>query len=196
VSRRLKIGLLTAAAVALVLAAAGIVLATDGGEDELTDAPPTGTPVASPTNPPASAVDPTATPTTRPDAPVANTPGGIAPSPASGTPPSLPSDREAVFAPIDDANVRVAESAPPQYFLYVLAGLPSGCAQPYATSVERQGDRVIVKVLNSTPKGAVACTAIYGTYERNLALGSNFTPGLTYTVDINDGARVLTFTAQ
>ena len=32
----------------------------------------------------------------------------------------------------------------------------------------------------------MACTAIYGMYELNINLGSDYTPGQTYTVRVND----------
>ena len=38
------------------------------------------------------------------------------------------------------------------------------------------------------------CTAIYGDYELNLNLGSQFQPGTTYTVKAGD--KTATFTAQ
>jgi hypothetical protein len=76
----------------------------------------------------------------------------------------------------------------------VLAGLPSGCAQPAGHNISRLGDRIEVKVYDSMPRGAVACTMIYGTYELNIDLGSDFQSGRTYTVQVNDRQR--TFGAQ
>lgn len=107
---------------------------------------------------------------------------------------SLPGDRIAVPAPIDGLDVRVLESQPPRYFLHVLAGLPSGCAQPFRHDVERHGETIQVVVLNSFPKGNPVCTAIYGTYELNIDLGSDYRRGVTYTVHVND--RSTNFTAQ
>ena len=117
----------------------------------------------------------------------------VAPAP---TQPSLPAGRYAEAAPIDQLDVAIAESYPPQYFVHILAGLPSGCAEQYTHSFTRNGDMIEVEVLNSFPEGNPACTAIYGEYELNIALGSDFTPGQTYTVSVNGGAAETTFTAQ
>jgi hypothetical protein len=78
----------------------------------------------------------------------------------------------------------------------VTAGLPSGCAEQYTYSFQRSGNHIQVEVLNSFPKGNPACTAIYGIYEVNIPLGMDFTPGQTYTIDVNDGAAKMEFTAQ
>jgi hypothetical protein len=99
-----------------------------------------------------------------------------------------------VEAPIDNLAVRVAASAPPQYFLDVTSGLPSGCASFYRVDVSRAGTVITVKVLNTMPRAAQACTMIYGFKDHNIALGSNFTAGTTYTVHVND--RQTSFTAQ
>ncbi len=79
--------------------------------------------------------------------------------------------------------------------LNVQAGLPSGCAQQYKHEAEREGNVITVTVLNSLPTATdMACTAIYGMYELNINLGSDFEPGETYTVLVND--KETSFTAQ
>jgi hypothetical protein len=102
---------------------------------------------------------------------------------------------EQVLAPIDSVDVRIAESARPQYFLDVMSGLPSGCAKFDRYDLERSGDTITVTVWNvdETPENG-ACTAIYGTVEHAIALGSNFQAGTTYTVHVNDVTK--TFVAQ
>ena len=99
--------------------------------------------------------------------------------------------RQTVPAPIDDVQVVIRDSSPPQVTLNVKAGLPSGCAQRESHSISRTGDTVTVRVLNSILTGDVACTMIYGTYELNLDLGRDFRAGGTYTVNVND--RTTTF---
>jgi len=94
--------------------------------------------------------------------------------------------RQTVPAPIDQVQVVIRESAPPQVTLNVKAGLPSGCAQRESYSVSRTGDTFTVSVLNSMPTGNVACTMIYGTYELNIDLGRDFRAGATHTVHVND----------
>jgi hypothetical protein len=180
---------------------------------------PTGTPGESPapggnasdspaggTRPAGSGQDfgPAGEPVTKtPDAPVPNRPPSTPPDaptvapgqPSSVTPtaPLLPPDRIPERAPIDGLDIRIAESFPPQYFLNIKAGLPSGCAREYTHIMSRAGDVITVTVLNSTVKDAI-CTAIYGTYELNLNLGSGFESGKTYTVQVND--KTITFKAQ
>jgi hypothetical protein len=104
-----------------------------------------------------------------------------------------PSER--VRAPIDSVDLRIAESFPPQYFLDVISGLPSGCATFDTYEVERADETITVTVwnLDATPEDG-ACTAIYGTVEHAIALGSNFQSGTTYTVNVNDVKT--TFVAQ
>lgn len=105
-----------------------------------------------------------------------------------------PDARQTLPAPIDGLDVVVLESSPPQYRLVVKAGLPSGCAQRHSHAVSRAGETITVTVLNSLPAGSPACTMIYGMYELNVDLGSDFRSGVTYTVRVNDA--VTTFTAQ
>ncbi|HEX5140631.1 MAG TPA: hypothetical protein VFX19_06790 [Dehalococcoidia bacterium] len=157
----------------------------------------TSTPVATTTTVPSQAA-PTAPvePTKSPDSPVSATaapPGYVQPAPTTAPAPSLPPDLRAEPAPIDGLDISVAESFPPQYFLHVHAGLPSGCAKQYTHSVERSGNVITVTVLNSVPKDAI-CTAIYGMYDLNIGLGSDFVPGQTYTVNVND--KSISLTAQ
>jgi hypothetical protein len=102
--------------------------------------------------------------------------------------------RQTVRAPIDGLDVLVLESSPPQYMLNIKAGLPSGCAQKHSHAVTRAGDTITVTVLNSMPTGNPICTMIYGSYELNINLGSDFASGSTYTVRVND--EVTTFKAQ
>lgn len=102
--------------------------------------------------------------------------------------------RQQVLAPIDDLGVRVLESSPPQYMLNVKAGLPSGCAERNRHETRREADVITVTVLNSMPAGNPPCTMIYGSYELNINLGSDFRPGTTYTVSVND--KKTTFVAQ
>jgi hypothetical protein len=178
---------------------------------------PTGTPSDTPVNDGGNAAGgtrpagsnepfgPAGEPVTKtPDAPVvdrppATPPDATAPSKQpvstapSGPAPLLPPDRIPERAPIDGLDVRVAESFPPQYFLNIKAGLPSGCAREYTHMVSRAGDVISVTVLNSTAKDAI-CTMIYGLYELNIPLGSDFESGKTYTVNVND--KTTTFKAQ
>ena len=98
-------------------------------------------------------------------------------------------------APIDAIDIRIAESFPPQYFVYVVSGLPNGCVRFERYNVDRQDRTITITVTNRLPADAdVICAQIYGTVEHNIALGSSFVSGQTYTLRINDLTR--TFVAQ
>ena len=101
------------------------------------------------------------------------------------SPPSSPG-RQEVLAPIDGLDVRVLESSPPQYVLSVRAGLPSGCAEKNRHEAGRVAEAITVIVLNWMAAGSPPCTMIYGSYELNINLGSDFRPGITYSVSVND----------
>jgi hypothetical protein len=105
---------------------------------------------------------------------------------ATRTGPTPAPDRQTVAAPIDDLQVVVRESNPPQVTLKVKAGLPSGCAKRDTYTVDRAADTITVRVLNTMPTGNQVCTMIYGTYELSIDLGTDFRPGVTYTVRVND----------
>lgn len=117
---------------------------------------------------------------------------GTATPPARDLPtgaPSAPSGRLTVPAPIDQVDVLIRESSPPLLTLRITAGLPSGCAQRHSHQVSRAGDTITVTVLNSLPTGDPVCTAIYGSYDLGVDLGSGFTAGTTYTVRVNEKVR-------
>lgn len=98
-----------------------------------------------------------------------------------------------VHAPIEHATLTIAESDPPRYFLEITSGLTNGCHTLDRTDTRRAGTRITVSVINRVLTG-VPCTDIYGTESHSVALGSDFEPGVTYTVRVND--KMLTFTAQ
>ena len=96
-------------------------------------------------------------------------PGGA--TPAAGAPEPTDPTMVEVPAPIDGVETSVAESFPPQYFLAVTSGLPNGCIRFGGYDVERDGDTINVTVTNLEPadKGLIACTALYGLVETNIA---------------------------
>ena len=141
--------------------------------------------------------DPTPTPATDQSEvlPLAPNPGGPDPT----VPPNGQNSEYAsveVLAPIDSVNVLIAESFPPQYFVEVVSGLPSGCAEFNGHDVARDGTTIRITVNNLEPasEALVLCTAIYGMHQSNVALGSDFESGTEYTVHVNDATE--TFVAQ
>jgi hypothetical protein len=113
---------------------------------------------------------------------------------ASASSSTSPSGRQAVLAPIDGLDIRVLESAPPQYVLTVRAGLPGGCAERNRYDVARADPVITVTVLNWLPAGNPICTAIYGSYELTINFGSDFRSGTSYSVRVND--KTTTFIAR
>ena len=93
-----------------------------------------------------------------------------------------------VPAPIESVDIVVAESFPPQYFVHVISGLPSGCVEFYGYEESRSGNAITITVTNlePAPSAMIACAAIYLTHEFSVPLGTDFEPGETYTVSVND----------
>jgi major membrane immunogen (membrane-anchored lipoprotein) len=100
---------------------------------------------------------------------------------------------EISLAPIHEVDIRIAESAPPQVFVYIKGGLRDGCTTFREIKTNRSGDTIDIEVTVQHPNGKI-CTAIYGYFEKNVALGSEFTSGKTYTVNVN--AERKTFVMQ
>jgi len=90
-------------------------------------------------------------------------------------------------APIHEVQVNIAESFPPQVFVYIKGGLADSCTTFHELTVERSGNTINIKVTTQRPKGAV-CTQIYGFFEKNVNLGTEFTSGETYVINVNDKA--------
>jgi hypothetical protein len=95
-------------------------------------------------------------------------------------------------APIHEVDVRFVESYPVQVFVYIKGGLRDGCTTFHDLSVERDGDAVIISVTTKRPRKAV-CPAVYSFFEKNVALGTNFSPGETYTLKVNDFTTTFTY---
>ncbi|MFC1967917.1 hypothetical protein ACFLVX_00805 [Chloroflexota bacterium] len=88
-------------------------------------------------------------------------------------------------APIHEVRVNIAESFPPQVILYIQGGLRDGCTTFHELTTERNGNSVNVRVTTEHPKG-VECPAVYGYFDENVNLGSDFVSGETYHVNVND----------
>ena len=92
---------------------------------------------------------------------------------------------EISLAPIHDVQVNIAESFPVQIFVYIKGGLSDGCTTFHELTEERDGKNVNIEVTTQRPKDAI-CTQVYGYFEKNIALGSDFVSGETYTITVND----------
>jgi hypothetical protein len=89
------------------------------------------------------------------------------------------------LAPIHEVKVNIAESYPPQVFVYVKGGLSDGCTTFHQLTTERSGNTIYIEVTTQRPKRAI-CTQVYSFFEQNVNLGSDFTSGETYTLRVND----------
>ena len=96
-------------------------------------------------------------------------------------------------APIHEVRVNIAESFPPQVFIYIEGGLADSCTTFHELTTERSGNTINIKVTTQRPKDAI-CAQVYGFFEKNVGLGSDFTSGETYIVNVND--KTTTFVMQ
>ena len=91
-------------------------------------------------------------------------------------------------APIHEVQINIAESYPPQVFIFIKGGLTDGCTTFYELTTERTGNTINIKVTTQRPKDAI-CAQVYGYFEKNVALGSDFNSGETYIVNVNDKTK-------
>jgi hypothetical protein len=99
-------------------------------------------------------------------------------------------------APIDNLELIIRETFPPQYAIKITSGLPSGCHQfDKAEPDGWRGNTLVIRVTNIAPDDPdVACDALYRFVETVVELGTDFVPGQRITVQVND--KSLRFTAQ
>ena len=90
---------------------------------------------------------------------------------------------------IESAEILALESAPSQRQLRVVSGMPkgSGCSQFNGYEVRRREERRVDVVIthHEVADPFVVCTADYPTVETDVPLGSDFEPGVEYTVSVN-----------
>ena len=172
----------TACAVGAVLACCAAACGNDAKSTATTTALGDTTPAATRTaRPPASTDTPPSPPATATAASPTASPG--------------PAGTRLEPAPVDATDLIIQESSPPQYAVHILSGLPSGCHVFDHATLTRTGSELVIEVMNRVPADPhQACTAIYGTHETNVQLGSDFGSGSTYRVQINE--KLLEFTAQ
>ena len=90
----------------------------------------------------------------------------------------------------------MAESFPPQYFLGIVSGEANSCIRFDSLDVRCDGSTVHVQVWNLVPRATsgLLCAQVVSTTEHNVALGTEFIQGETYTVLVNGVTE--TFVAQ
>ena len=107
-------------------------------------------------------------------------------------------------SPIERAEIMILESDPPQYQLLVVSALPKGssCSQFNGYEIRRRDAGRIEVVITYhqiadpvVPFTAVPCTADRPIVETDVPLGSDFEPGVEYTVTVNTDTTT-SFVAQ
>jgi hypothetical protein len=88
-------------------------------------------------------------------------------------------------APIHEVDIRFGESFPVQVFVYIKGGLSDGCTTYKGVNTTRQDAIIEITVSVQHPVNRM-CTVIYGYFEQNVTLGSDFVSGKTYTLKVND----------
>ena len=94
-------------------------------------------------------------------------------------------DIEISLASIHDVQINIAESYPEQIFVYIKGGLRDDCTTFHEIETQRSGNAIDITVTTERPSGAI-CAQVYSYFEKNVPLGSDFTSGETYTVNVNE----------
>ena len=91
-----------------------------------------------------------------------------------------------VRAPVESLAVRATGSDPREYHADIVSGLPNSCVRFDAIETERSGEHIAIAVFNLEPTDPnMMCAQVYQTRQHEVALGSDFQPGKTYTVEAN-----------
>jgi hypothetical protein len=96
------------------------------------------------------------------------------------------------LAPIHEVTVNYLKSNPPQISVHIKGGLRDGCTKFHDIEVTQEGNIYNIKVTTEHPKD-VFCPAIYTYFEQDVNLGSNFTNGTTYTLNVNDYSTMFAY---
>ena len=95
---------------------------------------------------------------------------------------------ETVLAPIEDLHIWADNSSPEQYFVDVASGEPDSCYEYSGYDVTRYENKVRVEILN-IHYIRDGCAEIYSIVEHTIPIGSDYLPGVNYTVEVNDVAE-------
>jgi len=98
-------------------------------------------------------------------------------------------------APIHEVQVNIAESYPEQIFVYIKGGLADSCTAFHDLKTERCENTINtinIEVTTERPRDAI-CAQVYGYFEKNVNLGSDFIRGETYIVDVNGVIRTFEY---
>ena len=100
--------------------------------------------------------------------------------------PTPAADTIVVLAPFEYAKLNVSESDSRHYFLDLMSVLPNNCQKFDGIELERSGTEITVSITNRAPVGDPSdCVWVSRLVTHSVALGTDFTPGATYTVRVN-----------
>lgn len=102
-------------------------------------------------------------------------------------------DLEDERAPVLEVEVHKSEGD--IYRAEVLVELPNGCHQPGFYRIDRDGNKIEITVENLVREAPIACSLVTGTHLWTIRLGSDFSEGETYEVEVNGQLRDF-FTAR
>ena len=92
-------------------------------------------------------------------------------------------------SPIESAEAVILDGTPPQRQLHVVSGMPKGssCSQFNGYEIRRRESNTIEVVIthHHVADPLVTCTTDYPILETTVPLGSDFKPGVEYTVSVN-----------
>lgn len=94
------------------------------------------------------------------------------------------SDLEIKLAPIHEVKISIAESFPEQIFVHIKGGLDDSCTKFHDLIEERSGTKIKIKITTERPRNAI-CAQVFSYFEKSINLGSDFTSGQIYTVEVN-----------
>ncbi len=92
---------------------------------------------------------------------------------------------EVKLAPIEGISIMMLTTDPPQIQVYIKGSLADSCTTFDDLKVERSVNIFKITVTVRRP-GDAACTQVVSYFEKFENLGSDFAPGETYTVHVND----------
>jgi hypothetical protein len=95
------------------------------------------------------------------------------------------SNVEIKLAPIETISVMMLTSEPHEIQVYIKGGLADSCTTFQGIKTERSVNIFKITVTVQRPRDTV-CAEVYSYFEKYENLGSDFMPGETYTVHVND----------
>lgn len=93
-------------------------------------------------------------------------------------------------APIHEVQVSFGDATHEHMYVYIKikGGLADACTTFHDIEIQRSENTINIEVTTERPRDTV-CAQVYGYFEENVDLGSDFMRGETYIVDVNGVIR-------